>query len=106
MLGLIILYGLGKAFYDLATLHNKKSKWIYVVLGILSYYFFSFLAGILIALLADLPNNPDAMSDTLLGLLAVPFALFFTLLLYLFLKNRWERQPLEVTTDLLDDTFI
>ena len=50
MLGIVLIYWLGKYFYQLAEKYNQN-KWLYAILGIVVYYvsqlFFGFVLGIL-----------------------------------------------------------
>ena len=38
MLGLLLIYWIGKKYYELATEHNR-SPWGYAILGVFVYYF-------------------------------------------------------------------
>ncbi len=44
MLGLFLLYFIGKIFYQLAEAHNKN-KWVFAILGVIAYYAGTFLGG-------------------------------------------------------------
>jgi hypothetical protein len=64
MLGLFLLYFIGKSFYELAHEYDK-SRWGFAIAGVVAYYFGTFVAGILFYLLDDLglwismENLPD-----------------------------------------------
>ncbi|MDO6759789.1 hypothetical protein Q4566_06210 [Tamlana sp. 2_MG-2023] len=92
MLGLVLLYWIGKYFYKLAEVYNK-SKWGFVILGILSYYsgilLFGFIVGILFELFS--PGAIDGINDTLLGILFLPFGILSCYLFYKFLEKTWEK---------------
>ena len=68
MLGLLLLYWVGKYFYKLAEEHDK-SKWGFAILGVVSYYagivVFGFITGIVMELTA--PGYIDTIHETLVG---------------------------------------
>jgi hypothetical protein len=93
MVGLILLYFVGKAFYDLAG-KNGKGQWLYAILGVISYYGGSFVGGILLAIGYELfmDGSIDDLNDTLLGVLALPFGVLACWGFYHLLKNHWTRK--------------
>ena len=91
MVGLVVLYLVGKAFYDLAG-RNNKSEWLYAILGVGSYYAGLFGGGILIAIGYDLfIGSIDEVNDTLLGFLGLPFGVLLCWGYYRLLEGRWEK---------------
>ncbi|AUC81836.1 hypothetical protein [Lacinutrix sp. Bg11-31] len=92
MLGLILLYWIGKYYYKLAEKYNK-SKWGFTILGIVSYYggivLFSFILGMAAEIIA--PGYIDSFNETLLGLLMLPFGFLSCYLLYKYLEKAWEK---------------
>lgn len=97
MVGLVLLYFVGKAFYDLAALNNK-SQWLYAILGVGSYYAGLFVGGILIAIGYELfVGSIDDVNDTLLSLLALPIGVLVCWGFYRLLKARWEKK--QTSTD-------
>lgn len=100
MLGLLLIYWIGKWYYNLAKEYNKN-KIVFAILGVVTYYGFTVLAAAAIIILADAEwvyNTPDQ----LLGLMGVPFGLAAMWGLYTVLKNSWKK---EIVNDvqLLDD---
>lgn len=94
MIGLFLLYFIGKAYYDLAGLHNK-GQWLYAILGIVSYYASAFIGGILIGIFAEIfmTGSLDDTSDIVWGLIALPFGILGCWGFYRILKSRWENSP-------------
>ncbi len=88
MLGIVLLYFIGKKFYDLAQLYSEN-KWLWAVLGIVAYYLGAFLLGINLSLIEELTGNYfiEDMPNILLGLIALPFGLLSCYILYYFLKR-------------------
>ena len=108
MLGLVLLYFVGKAFYQLADKNERPNSWAYAILGIVSYYFGAFLGGILLAICYELLEigNIDTIDDRMLGFLALPFGIIACWLTYKYLENLFTRKASISDSDLLDDDFI
>ncbi|WP_026775120.1 hypothetical protein [Polaribacter sp. Hel_I_88] len=104
MLGLILLYWIGKYFYKLAEEYDK-SKWVFAILGIVVYYVGSLLFGVIILFLIDAFSNEysdDSISDFLLGVIAMPFGLLTCYFLYNYLKKTWQKE-IPNTNKLIDE---
>ena len=89
MLGIALIYFIGKYFYTLAEKHGKQ-KWGFAILGIIVYYAGVFLGGFLIGLGAglgyyDIYDTPDII----LGLMTIPFGILSIVILYQVLKRNW-----------------
>lgn len=93
MLGLVLLYWIGKYFYKLAEEYSK-SKWGFTVLGIVSYYggtlFFGFTFGIIAEIISF--GYLDDFNDSVLGLLALPFGILSCYILYKYLEKTWKKE--------------
>jgi len=92
MLGLFLLYFIGKAYYDLAEKHTRK-KWLHAFLGIASYYAGTILGGVVIVILYGAMESEqavDQMNDIVVSLLSVPFGILSCWLVYYMLKRKWE----------------
>ncbi|MEP7253650.1 MAG: hypothetical protein ABI683_14760, partial [Ginsengibacter sp.] len=74
MLGLALLYFIGKYYYNLADQH-AKNKWGYAILGIAAYYAGVFLFGMILGVILDLgtTSSVDDMNPFVLALIVVPF---------------------------------
>ena len=92
MLGLALLYWIGKYFYKLSDEYDK-SKWGFTILGIVIYYSGSILFGIILVVIAEVfsPGYTDTFNETLLGLIAIPFGLLSSYLLYKYLEKTWKK---------------
>ncbi len=103
MLGLLLIYYLGKQYYKLAEIHARH-QWLYAILGVLSYYFGTFVAGIFMALTLD---NIEDVNDISLSLMGLPVGLLCAFVFYRFLEYRWERIPVMTSDkDILDAELI
>ncbi|WP_025743522.1 hypothetical protein [Aquimarina pacifica] len=92
MLGLLLLYWIGKYFYKLAEEYNK-SKWGFAILGIVVYYggiiFFSLIIGIIFEITS--PGFLDTFNETLLSIIMIPFGMLSSYLLYQYLEKIWKK---------------
>jgi len=108
MLGLILLYFIGKAFADLATTF-KKNKWAAAIGGIAAYYFGILVIGdILVAFFYAYVLNEDYLNANILvvSISRLPFGLLICYITYIILKKQWQKKaPITDTLDgeLLDD---
>lgn len=111
MLGLLLLYFLGKYFYDLA-LQYQKNPWKYAVLGILCYYLGMALGAFFIMLMVEWtnPGTSHRINDLALGLISIPFGLLMVKLTYVYLQKRFANPPRKIgarmTSAVLDDEFL
>ncbi len=104
MLGVLLIYVIGRIFFDLATIF-QKSKWAYAILGILSYYFGTVAVGVVIAIYYELYSEQsiEDVSDLMITFMAFPFGLLSCYLFYTILKNTWAQEGKSVNEDILDD---
>lgn len=93
MLGLLLLYWIGKYYYQLAQKFDK-SKWGFAILGIATYYgvmVVVMLIFVLFCLLAGIEFDFEA-NEMLLSLAAIPFGLAGVYFLYNFLEKKWKKE--------------
>ncbi len=93
MLGLILIYFIGKYFYQLAEEYNK-SKWGFAILAVVTYYAGTFIFGLLfgIFLLSINSNFLETAPNIVISLIALPFGLLACYILYISLKKVWEKE--------------
>ncbi len=106
LLGLILIYFVGKAFYDLAARHNK-SKWGYAILGVVSYYVGLILAGIVMAIASEFAvfsfyDYPDSV----VGLMAFPIGVLSCWGTYKLIKRQWEKPEGVSSEEILDSDLM
>jgi len=92
MLGLLLIYFIGKQFYEL-SLRYHKSKWLYTVLGIVIYYVGTIMFAFGLGIYAEYTGNYDIfeLSDIVIGLMGIPFGLAACAGFYFLLKRSWSR---------------
>jgi hypothetical protein len=110
MFGLVFIYYIGKAFYDLALRHDKNNAWAYAFLGVVSFYGSSIVGAVLVGITISLwsPETLDGMSDNAFGLMGIPFGLLGCWGLYYYTQKRWENkyEPVsKVNSNLLDENL-
>lgn len=101
MLGIVFIYFIGKYFYELAISFNKN-KWVYAVLGVLSYYGGTLVMGVALGILDGLfAIGIDWDDNFYINLLAIPFGIGSTYLFYYLLKRKWSSE--EVDRESIED---
>ena len=95
MFGLIFIYFIGKQFYRLAETYDKN-RWVYAILAIVCYYFFSIISLVLISVFSEIFNLGwfDGFSDRMLGLIGLPFGILACVAFHWFLDKKWKKQQL------------
>lgn len=103
MLGLILIFFIGKAFFSLAKTHNRN-KWLFAVLGVIVYYGMSFIGATAIVLIAVAVGNEGILNypDALIGIMGVPIGLLAVWGFHYLLRKNWEGNPKDQNPDLLD----
>lgn len=92
MLGFLFIYFIGKYFYTLAE-EYKKNKWLFAVLGVLSYYVGGFLFGSFLVMCGYMIDEvyTESLSETFLTVIVIPLGLICCYLFYHILKRNWSR---------------
>lgn len=104
MLGLLLIYFIGKAYYQLADQHGR-SKWGFAILGVVAYYFGSFAVQIAMFFYFETNRGIDYVDDNafVIGLIGIPMGLLTCWITYTLLKRQWNAKPVSnVDADVLD----
>jgi hypothetical protein len=106
MLGLVLIYFVGKYFYELADEHGK-SNWGFAILGVASYYGGIIVGGVIIAIVAELlsPGFLNEDNEIFFSILALPLGIFSCWITYNLLKRAWSK-PKEANRQTLDADLI
>jgi len=102
MLGILLLYFIGKSFYRLAEIYNK-SKWTFAIVGIATYYAGTVVGALLIGPLIVYYASYSYITDMVYGLIGIPFGLLAWWGLYTYLKNDWSKSRKPKNHDILDE---
>ena len=112
MLGLILIYWIGKAFYDLAEKHNRTG-WGHAIFGVAVYYIIQFIFAFLAVLFLEFTSPGFYFEDYEMGitLMSIPISALGCWGYYLFIKGRWENeinavQEVSFDSELLDDDIL
>ena len=92
MLGLILIYLVGKKFYELAFEYNK-SRWGYAIAGVVSYYAGYLLSVFIIATIVEI-SSPGYITDSnelLFSVLGIPFGALICWGFYKMLERNWSK---------------
>ena len=103
MLTILLIYFIGRRFYDLADKYGQN-KWSYAILGVIIYYAVGISAVVLIALLDIYFFSWGFEWESRFGmnLLALPIGLLAVWGVYTFLESRWKKQVIEVKDEIND----
>ena len=97
MLGIFLIYWIGKKYYVLAE-NNNRSPWGFAILGIIIYYGAQFAMGIGLGILMPemfIGNNNDIM----LNVLGIGIGLLVWYLIFLYLEGKWENEEQYIEVD-------
>ncbi len=104
MLGLLLIYFLGKKFYELAHEYDR-SRWGFAILGVVVYYLGTFLAGVIIVLLGSNSAAFLNLPDIVISLMSIPFGLLSAWILYRILEASWLKAQESTDSDVLDQNL-
>lgn len=105
MLSILLIYFIGRKFYELAAEFNKH-KWGFAILGIVAFYIGAIIFGIFIILYQSLKGEYFINSGNNAGidLASIPCGLLACYGLYKYLNKSWERKNTPPShPDILDD---
>lgn len=106
MIGLLLIYFIGKSFYELAHKHNR-SRWGYAILGVVTYYGLQFILGFAFGMYLVASGGNVALTtgeEVLVSLVGVAIAGLGVWGMHYLLKKNWEKnmRPEHSREDLLD----
>ncbi|MDD7884868.1 hypothetical protein [Flavivirga sp. 57AJ16] len=100
MLGILLIYFIGKRFYDLSEAYNQN-KWLYAILSIVVYYAGSFFVGLVLGVLVMLEiMDVDLENSLMINIIAIPFGLGAVYLFYILLERKWEKAVVVVKDEI------
>lgn len=107
MLGFVLIYFVGKGFYNLA-LNYGKSKWLFAILGVVSYYAGLLLGGFIIGMIYVLTtaSEVEKSMETVLSLAAIPVGVLCCWGFYKILEKQWGKAKLKTNEQVLDSDMI
>lgn len=102
MLGILLIYFIGKRFYDLSVEYNQN-KWLYAVLSIVIYYASGLIFGVVLALLDMFFEWGIEWEDNFgINLLGIPVGLLAVWGFYLILESKWKKPAVIVKDEISD----
>ncbi|WP_338814365.1 hypothetical protein V9L05_03285 [Bernardetia sp. Wsw4-3y2] len=107
IIGLFLIWSIGRAFFKLAK-EIEKNKWFFAVLGVLSYYVGTVVGAFIIFVVSDLflssYYNIESIDENIIGLIAIPFGVLACWGFYKILEKNWKTNDDE--TYIKDDTIL
>lgn len=93
MLGLVLLYFIGKKFYELAD-EYEKNKWGFAILGIIVYYLGAFVFVAVLGVFVVIMESDflETTNNFIVGIMALPFGILSCYGLYYYLEKTWKKQ--------------
>ncbi len=102
MLGIFLIYFIGKKFYDLSDNYNQN-KWLYAILSIVLYYISGFIVVFIIGVLSIVFNWGFNLDNTWgISLLALPAGLLADWGFYTLLEKKWKKSVVLVKDEIQD----
>ncbi len=102
MLGILLIYFIGKRFYDLSE-EYEQNKWLYAILSVIVYYAGTFLAGVVFAFLVEFGiMDIDLENSLMLTIIALPFGLGAVYLFYILLEKKWKKTVVVIKDEIND----
>lgn len=102
ILGFLIIYFIGKQFYNLADRYSKNN-WLYAILSVVVYYASGFILGIVLGVFDIIFEwNVDWDNKFGVNLLAIPFGLLSVYGFYLLLESKWKKS-VKIIKNEIDD---
>ncbi len=90
MLGLLLIYWIGKYFYQLAE-KNDQNKWLFTILGIGIYYITQIAFGVILAFLNEFGVTEIDLDSFALNLLGIPLGLLGCYIFYDLIREILEK---------------
>jgi hypothetical protein len=107
MLGLLIVYFLGRWVYNLAKKHKKPNSWLYAFLAVGTYYGVGILSVVIFMMLDVISSGGDIGSfqnRMIATLVAMPFGAGAVAILHYILKSSWSKE-IKADEELLDESM-
>ncbi len=102
MLGILLIYFIGKRFYDLSE-EYKQNKWLYAILSIVVYYVGIFSTGIILGIITAFGIiDIDLENSLMMSLISLPFGLGAVYLFYILLEKKWKKTVVVVKDEIQD----
>ena len=102
MLGILLIYYIGKKFYELSDIYDKN-KWLYAITSVVLYYVTGIVLIAILVILDDLFYwGFDWESRFGINLISVPVGLFSVWLLYNSLEKRWKASAVSIQDEIQD----
>lgn len=99
MLGLILIYWIGKFFYQLAK-DNNQNKWLFAILGIAVFYVTQFVFAIVLVILNEFGVTNVDLEGIGIKIIAIPIGFIGCYLFYLLLQKSWKKNKIDASENI------
>ena len=102
MLELILIYFVGRKFYELSDFYNRN-KWLFAVLGGLCYFISVFVFGMILGFVDAVYGIGMNWDNTVfLSLIGLPVGLLMCYIFYNILDRKWKKED-EINKEEIND---
>ena len=101
MLGLLLIYWIGKFFYQLAE-KNNQNKWLFAILGIAVFYITQFIFALILVFLNEFGITNVDLDSYALNLIGIPLGFLGCYIFYILLEKSWKKDVVGVTEAIQD----
>ncbi|GAA3654106.1 hypothetical protein [Flavivirga jejuensis] len=102
MLGILLIYFIGKRFYDLSEEYNQN-KWLYAILSVVVYYAGTFMVGIVLGVLIEFGIvDIDLENSLMINIIALPLGIGVVYLFYIILEKKWKKTVVVIKDEIQD----
>jgi len=101
MIGILLIYWVGKYFYLLAE-EYKQNKWVFAIIGIVVFYGSQFVFGLLLGVLNEIFEFGIDFDGVFINLIGIPIGLLANYILYQLLEKHWKKNQIR-PQDSIDD---
>lgn len=99
MLGLLLLYWIGKYFYQLAEKFEKQ-KWGYAIFGIAVYYGSQLIIGVVLGLFDEFLQLGIDFDGILINLMGIPIGLICCYFLFKYFEKKWKSEYVDPISEI------
>jgi ABC-type multidrug transport system permease subunit len=101
MLGLLLIYWIGKFFYQLAE-KNNQNKWLFAILGIAVFYITQFIFALILVFLNEFGITNVDLDSYALNLIGIPLGFLGCYIFYILLEKSWKKDVVDVSEAIQD----
>jgi len=99
MLGLLLIFFIGKYYYELAQDYYKH-RWLYGIFGIAIYYVGTAIGGVVLGIAIELFDLNFNLDNTFgISIIALVFGVATAFIIYFLIKRQWNKPAIKIDKD-------